>query len=179
MTAPRPLLALVALLAAASFAASACAGTTRTTFPPLGSSPAPVGDATAATIQQVGGALAAVGLQSVEANRLYRPPEGPLLAAAPRSVLQASLPDDPGHGFIVIYALASDANAQAAADDQAAYIATGPGRVQFTTDAHFVVRVVRSTVVFFWWSPGAALDTRTKDIEAALGTVGTEVQALG
>jgi hypothetical protein len=79
----------------------------------------------------------------------------------------------------VIYALASDADAQAAADDQAAYIATGPGRVQFTTDAHFVVRVVRSTVVFFWWSPGAALDTRTKDIEAALGTVGTEVQALG
>ena len=170
---------LVALLAAAMLAASGCAGTTRATFPPLGSTPAPVGGATETTLQQVTGALAALGLQAVEANRLYRPPEGPLLAAAPRSVLQATLPDDPAHGFIVIYALASDAAAQGAAEDQAAYIASGPGRVQFTTDAHFVLRVVRSTVVFFWWSPGAALDARTKDIEAALSTVGTEVQALG
>lgn len=167
---------LLALLAVASLAASACAGTTRTTFPPLGSSPAPVGDATAATIRQVTGALAAVGLQAAEANRLYRPPEGPLLAAAPRSVMQVTLPDDPAHGFIVIYALASDAAAEAAAGDQAGYIASGPGRVQFTTDAHFVVRVLDSTVVFFWWSPGAALDARTKDIEAALATVGAAVE---
>jgi len=167
---------LLGLLAAASFVATACAGTMRTTFPPPGSSPAPAGDATAATIQEVTGALASLGLQAVEANRLYRPPEGPLLAAAPRSVIQASLPDDPSHGFVVIYALASDAAAQAAGEDQAAYIASGPGRVQYTTDAHFVIRIVESTVVFFWWSPGAALDGRTKDIEAALATVGEAVE---
>lgn len=170
---------LLALLVAAVVSASACAGTTRTTFPPLGSTPAPVGDATAATARQVVGALAAVGLQGVDANRQYRPPEGALLTAAPRSVLQATLPDDPAHGFIVIYAFASDATAQAAAEDQAAYIASGPGRVQFTPDAHFVLRVAGSTVVFFWWSPGAALDQRTKDIEAALGNVGTEVPVRG
>lgn len=170
---------LLALVAAASLAASACAGTTRTTFPPVGSTPAPVGDTTTATARLVIHALSAVGLQGIDANRLYRPPEGPLLAAAPRSVVQATLPDDPTHGFIVIYALASDAAAQAAAEDQAAYIVSGPGRVQFTTDARFTLRVIGPNVVFFWWSPGAALDARTKAIEVALMKVGIEVQALG
>ena len=167
--------ALLALMAVAALAATACTGTTRATFPPLGSTPQPVGDATAATAALVIQALAGVGLQGVDANRQYRPPEGAVMAAAPRSVVQATLPDDPAHGFIVIYALASEAAAQSAAEDQAAYIASGPGRVQFTTDAHFVLRVHGSTVVFFWWSPGAALDSRTGDIETALLTVGTEV----
>lgn len=166
---------MLALLAVVALAATACTGTTRATFPPLGSTPRPVGDATAATAAAVVQALSSVGLQGVDANRQYRPPEGALMAAAPRSVVQATLPDDPAHGFIVIYALASEAGAQAAAADQAAYIASGPGRVQFATDAHFVLRVVGSTVVFFWWSPGAALDSRTGDIETALLTVGTEV----
>lgn len=173
MRTTRPLLAL---LAVAALAATACTGTTRATFPPLGSTPRPVGDATAETATLVIQALSAVGLQGVDANRQYRPPEGAVLAAAPRSVVQATLPDDPAHGFIVIYALASDAAAQTAAENQAAYIASGPGRVQFTTDAHFVLRVVGSTVVFFWWSPGAALDSRTGDIETALLTVGTAVE---
>lgn len=166
---------VLALLAVAALAATACTGTTRTTFPPLGSTPKPVGVATAATAALVIRALSAVGLHGVDANRQYRPPEGALMAAAPRSVIQATLPDDPAHGFIVIYALDSEAGAQAAAEDQAAYIASGPGRVQFATDAHFILRVLGSTVVFFWWSPGAALDSRTGDIETALLTVGAEV----
>jgi hypothetical protein len=170
---------LLALVAATIVVAGGCAGVTRTTFPPAGSSPAPVGDATAATAALVIHALSAVGLPGVAANRLYRPPEGPLLAAAPRSVVQATLPDDPTHGYIVVYALASDGAAQAAAADHAAYIASGPGRVQFTPDAHFVLRVLGPTVVFFWWSPGAALDVRTADIETALMKVGVEVPVAG
>lgn len=173
MRTPRPLLVL---LAVATLATTACTGTSRATFPPLGSTPRPVGDATAATAALVIQALSAVGLQGVDANRQYRPPEGAVLAAAPRSVVQATLPDDPAHGFIVIYALASDAAAQSAAENQAAYIASGPGRVQFTTDAQFLLRVVGSTLVFFWWSPGAALDSRTGDIGTALLTVGTAVE---
>lgn len=169
-------LRLVALLAAVTVAAGACAAGTRTTFPPLGSTRAPVGEATAATARLVIGALGAAGVPGIDAVRAYRPPEGPLLAAAPRSVVQATLPDDPSRGYIVIYALASDAAAQAAAEDHAAYVASGIGRVQFTSDARFVLRVVGSTVVFFWWSPGAALDARTQDVEAALGTVGTAVE---
>ena len=170
---------LAALAVAAAFAAAACAGNTRTTIPPLGSTPAPVGDATSATAQLVIHALSAVGLQGTESIRPYRPPEGPLLAAAPRSVVQANLPDDPNHGFIVVYALASGAAAQAAAEDHAAYVTSGIGRVYFTSDARFSLRVLGSTVVFFWWSPGAALDSRTADIETALAKVGTEVPVLG
>ena len=173
-TAGRARLAL--LLVAATLVTTACAAGTRTTFPPLGSSPAPVGQATAATRGQVIAALGAAGLQAIDANRAHRPPEGPLLAAAPRSVLQVTLPDDPGHGFIVIYALPSAAAAEAAAADHAAYIASGIGRVNFPFDSRFVLRVVGSNVIFFSWSPGAALDERTQLIEDALETVGTGVQ---
>lgn len=175
----RPPVRLSALLVASIVVAGACAGVTRTTFPPQGSSPAPVGDGANDAVRAVVQALATVGLQGVEANRLYRPPEGPLLAAAPRSVVQATLPEDPAHGFIVIYAFGSAAAAQAAAEDHAAYVVSGPGRVQFTSDAHFVLRVLDSAVVFFWWSPGAALDARTADIETALLKVGAEVPVLG
>lgn len=167
---------LALLLLAALLVTTACAAKPRTTFPPLGSSPAPVGAATAATRGQVIAALAAAGLPAVDANRANRPPEGPLLAAAPRSVVQATLPDDPGHGFITIYALASGTAAETAAEDHAAYISSGIGRINFTIDTRFVLRVAGSTVVFFHWSPGAALDDRTRLIEDALGTVGTEVQ---
>lgn len=166
----------MALLVAAMLAGAACTGASRTTFPPLGSSPQPAGGATVATKGKVIGALAAVGLQAIDATRAYRPPEGPLLAAAPRSVVQATLPDDPSHGFVVIYALASDVAAGTAAADHAAYVASGIGRVQFPADSRFVLRVAGSTVVFFTWSPGAALDDRTRLIEDALRTVGTEVQ---
>lgn len=167
---------VMALALVAALAGCSGTGSSRTTFPPLGSSPAPVGDATAATKRQVIAALAAVGLPAVDANRAHRPPEGPLLAAAPRSIVQATLPDDPSHGFVVIYALASDAAAEAAAADHAAYIASGVGRVNFPFDARFVLRVVGSTVVFFHWSPGVAIDERTRLIEDALATVGTGVQ---
>lgn len=169
----------VAAVLALALALGGCADVSRATYPPPGSTPGPAGDATAATAQAVTGALAAAGLQASVAARAYRPPEGALLAAAPRTVLQASLPEDPDHGFIVIYALESRTAAAAAAADQAAYIASGVGRVNFTPDAHFVVRMVGSTVVFFWWSPGAALDQRAQSIEDALATVGEAVEIPG
>lgn len=172
-------LILASLVALVALVAAGCAGPVRTTFPPAGQTPAAAGDATAAAKQQVIGALAAVGLQAADALRPYRPPEGPLLAAAPRSVLQVTLPEDPSDGFLVIYAFPSEAAAQAAATDAAAYIASGPGRVQFPLDAHFVIRVVDSTVVFFDWSPGTSPDARTKSIEDALTTLGTGVPVPG
>jgi hypothetical protein len=160
---------MLVALALATATTSACTVATRP-------SPAPVGDQAGSTMTAVIGALAAVGLQTVPNSRTYRPPEGPLLAVAPRSTIQATLPDDPAHGFIVVYALATPAAAQTAADDQAAYIEKGIGRVQFAPDAHFVLRVLGPTVVFFWWSPGASLDARTSLIEEALGTVGSAVE---
>jgi hypothetical protein len=168
-------LGAAAALALACLAATACtAPTARTTFPPFGSTPAPAGDATAATRQQVVDALAAVGLQAVDATRPYRPFEGPILAAAPRTVLQA-LPDDALHGNVVIYALGSDAAAQAAAADHASYIALNTSKVNFPPGSRFVLQRVGSTVVFFTWSPGTSPDPRLQSIGEALGRLGTPV----
>ena len=146
------------------------------TFPPAGSTPGAPGDATAATKQQIMGALGAVGLQAVDATRPYRPPEGALMTGAARSVLQATLPDDPDHGYIVIYSLGSAVAAESAAFDQARYVASGPGGIQFPPGSHFVLRIVDSTVIFFTWSPGGSPDSRTHLIEDALNTLGVAVQ---
>jgi hypothetical protein len=155
---------------------AACnAGITGATYPPVGVTPPPAGNATLATEATIEAALAKVGLQAAVATRPDRPPEGALLAAAPRTVLQVALPKDPDHGYIVVYALADAAAALSAARDEAAYIATGPGKVLFPNDAHFVIRVVDATVVFFTWSPASALDPRAADIEAALSSVGDGV----
>lgn len=155
------------------------APTTRTTFPPIGATPQPAGDTTAATKQQVIAALAAAGLQAADAVRTYRPPEGPLLAAAPRSVIQVALPDDPTHGYIVVYALASPAEATAAARDHATYISSGPGGIQFPPGTRFVLRVAGSNVVFFSWSPDNSPDPLTPGIADALETIGSAVQVPG
>ena len=169
-------LAAPVALALSCFVAMACTTpvSSRTTFPPFGSTPAPAGDATAATRQQVIDALAPLGLQAVDATRPYRPFEGPLLAAAPRTVLQA-LPDDAVHGNVVIYALGSEAAAQAAAADHAAYIALNTSKVNFPPGSRFVLQRVGSTVVFFTWSPGASPDPRLQSIGEALGRLGIPV----
>ena len=168
------------VLLAVVVAAAACGGATpATTFPPPGTTPQPAGDATAAASAEVIGALAELGLQATDAVRSYRPPEGPLLAAAPRTVLQAGLPEDPTHGYIVIYLFSSPLDAAAAARDQAAYVSTGPGRINFPPGTRFVLRIVGPTVVFFHWSPEVSTDDRTRNIEDALLRIGSGVPVPG
>jgi hypothetical protein len=159
---------LLAVLAVAVLATGACAGPPRAT-------PGPVGDATAATTQQLIGALAAVGLQAADTNRPFRPPEGALLAAAPRTVLAVPLPDDPEPGWIVVYAFGSPDQAVRAAKDQAGYIASNTGRINFAKGTRFVLRVVDSTVVWFSWSPASSPDKRTATIAQALEAIGTGI----
>ena len=101
------------------------------------------------------------------------------MAGAPRSVLQVQLPDDPAHGHVVIYSLGSAVTAERAAFDQAAYIASGPGKIQFAPGSHFVLRTVDTTVIFFTWSPGGSPDQRTGLIEQALNTIGIAVPIPG
>ena len=157
-------------------AALAACVTTQNSFPPLGSTPRPAGDATAGTVAQVIDALGRQGLQGAESNRAYRPAEGPLLAAAPRTIVQATLPDDPDHGFILVYALASPAAAQVAAEDHAAYLAANiGGAIQYPVGTEFNLRVVGSNVVFFSWLPANSPDPRTGQIANALETVGSGV----
>ncbi|MFH1475321.1 MAG: hypothetical protein ABIG85_05620 [Chloroflexota bacterium] len=63
----------------------------------------------------------------------------------------------------------------AGAAELAAYVTSGPGRVQYAPDVRHVIRRVGSTVVFFPWSPASSPDARTADVAAAVATVGTEV----
>jgi hypothetical protein len=89
-------------------------------------------------------------------------------------VLQATLPDDPNHGFIVIYALQSPQAADAAAAEQAELIQGNRGGA-FPRTSRSSLRVVGSTVVFFTWVPETVVDPRTALIEEALLGVGSEV----
>jgi hypothetical protein len=165
-------------IAAAALALLAVAGcaTTRTTFPPPGSTPAPAGDSTAAARQVVIAALASAGLQAIDATRPFRPPEGPLLAAAPRTVLEVPLPEDPQPAWIVLYALGTPDEAARAARDHAAYLASGTGgRALFAPGTQFVLQVVNSTVIFFSWLPAGSPDQRTATIAETLAAIGTAV----
>ena len=168
-----------ALVLAMAFAACS-EPVARSTFPPLGSSPGPAGDATAGTRALVIRALADAGFEAADSARPYRPPEGPLLAAAPRSILQARLANDADHGFIAVYALPSPADALAAAEDHAAYLSSGTGGGSLVPPGtRFVVRVVGSTVVLFSWLPANSPDPRTSDIARVLETIGTGVAVPG
>jgi hypothetical protein len=165
----------VAVLLALVVVGCAPAYDPQTTYPPIGSTPRPVGDATNAAKQAVIGALAAAGLQAADAARAFRPPEGPLLAAAPRSVLQVALADDPDHGFIVVYALDSPNAALAAAGDHAAWVASSIGRINFPPGTRFALRVLGANVVLFSWLPGSSPDPRLDQVGPALETIGDAV----
>jgi hypothetical protein len=138
-------------------------------------SPGSGGDPASATKGLVIAALGGVGLQASDAVKPYRPSEAAVLVGAPRSIVQVQLPDDPDHGFVVIYALGSAVSAEKAAVAQAAFVAGGPGGIPFPPGSHFVTRIVDTTVIFFTWSPGTATDSRTHLIEDALNTIGVAV----
>jgi hypothetical protein len=161
-----------ALAAAALVAATAaCATEPRSTYGPPGG---PAGALTDATESVVIAALGSVALSAMEAPLPYRPSEGALLANAPRTVLQVTLPEDPSGAFIVIYAMQSPQAAEVAAAEQAELITSNRGGA-FPRDSRFSLRVVGNTVVFFTWIPEAAVDPRTALIEEALLSVGSEV----
>lgn len=120
-------------------------------------------------------ALGEVGLILDQPQIPHRPAEAALVAGAPRTVFQAVLPDDPGHGFIVVYELPSVPEAAAAAEQQAVFVASGPGRVQFPPDAQFVIRRLGTTVVFHAYSRENSTDRRAADVVVALQRLGDEV----
>jgi hypothetical protein len=168
----------VALVVASIALVAACGGPT-STFPAIGTTPEPAGDQTAATTKVVMDALAAAGLQAIPAVRSYRPVEGALLAAAPRTVLQVTLPADPDHGYIIVYALPTAAAAAAAAKDHAAYLSASAAKAFYPRGTQFVLRIIGSNVVFFSWLPANSPDSQTPQIERVLETLGSEVQVPG
>jgi hypothetical protein len=167
----------LAVLVPALVAAVALAGcgiaARQVTPPPASPTPAPsVSVAIGLARLQVAGALGAIGVPIVDAQVPYRPAESPLLAVAPRLVVQAVVADAPDAGFIVIYEFADGEAATAAAQEMVRYVASGFGQVQFPADARFVLRQVGSTLVFYTWSPGAAASPTLAAIGTALGAIG-------
>jgi len=112
------------------------------------------------------------GLVLSDSQAPVRPAESALLTNAPRAVYQVLLPKDPTRGFIVAYEFIDPTRAAAAAAEQQAYLATGPGRVQTPQGTVTVIRQVGSTVVLYDWLPGVALDASAPGIQAALETLG-------
>jgi hypothetical protein len=169
------------MLAAASIAAggllAACVGGAPAvrTSGPLPTVRPSASAAIQATLVQLDGAFRASGLVLESTLTAVRPAEPPSFAGVARWPFHALLPDDPAGGYFVIYEFPDPAFATDGGRDLAAYIASGPGRVQYAPDVRFVLRQVGSTLVFYPWSPASSPDARTPDVAAALASVGSEV----
>ena len=131
-----------------------------------------------ATVNQTRAALVtALGGQNLiltDSQAAVRPAEAALFAAAPRALYQVTLPADPDKGFILVYEFPDPARAAAAAAEQQAYLATGPGRVQTPQGTVTMIRQVGPTVVYYQWLPNAAKDPSAVGIQTALQTLGVD-----
>ncbi|MGH2465937.1 MAG: hypothetical protein ACRDGI_10795, partial [Candidatus Limnocylindrales bacterium] len=67
------------------------------------------------------------------------------------------------------------ASAYTAAQQQAAYIGGGEGRIQFLPDSQFTLRQDGSCVLFFSWAPSVSTDPRSADIAATLQAFGVGI----
>lgn len=105
----------------------------------------------------------------------FRPPEDPTFTTTPRALYQVILPDAPTEGFIVVYEFPDPTTAADAAAAQAAYLATGPARVQSAFGTRHVIRLVGSTVALYSWVPEGTTDERQARIQPALETLGVGV----
>jgi len=176
----RPRTTLVAIVVLAAAVLLAGCGIGARNAPPL-PSPSPtasvrLSDAVALARIQIESALKLRELAVIEPTDPYRPGEAPALAAAPRLVLQAVLPETPTGGYIVVYDFPTAGAAYTAALQMGAYLESGQGRIQFPPDARHVLRQLGSTVIFLSWSPSTVSDPRMDDVAAALETLGTGIQ---
>lgn len=143
------------------------------TFPAASVAPGPtVSGAVAGTRAAIAAALAPTGLQLEDAAAAYRTAEPRGLAAAPRKVFQATLPDDPDGGFIVVYEFPDASMAVDAGNELAGYLGTGAGRIQFPTDARHTIRQLGTTLIFYTWAPSTSPDPNSPTVATALATLG-------
>ena len=134
---------------------------------------APTGQAAERTWNEVAAALQAQRFQVVEPQNPFRPGETAELLQVPRKLLQTVLPDSPNDGYVVVYELPSNNDADRAGRDLATYVASGPGAVQYPRDTQFTIRRLGQTLVFFSYSPQANPDPALPQMAAVLETLGT------
>jgi hypothetical protein len=145
----------------------------RPSAPSTASPSVAVSSTLALTRTQVMAALGAAQVQVEDARVPFRPGESASVAAAPRLVLQALLPAAPQRGFVVLYEFRDPGTATAAAQELAAYIASGPGRVQFANDARFTIRQLGAALVFYHYSRSVSEDPLGEErIATALAALG-------
>jgi hypothetical protein len=170
--------AAVVALAALSVGACAPTGTASVAPPPAAAPAGPsrtVGPAVAQTRAELVRVLGTRNLVLQDSQAPFRPPEDGRFTTTPRALYQVILPEAPTEGFVVVYEFGDPTAAAEAATAQAAYLATGPAKVQSAFGARHILRLVGSTVVLYTWVPEGVQDPRQPDIQAALETLGTGV----
>ena len=133
---------------------------------------ATAGAAAAQTRGVIAAALGSVAVQFGDATRPYRPAEASRLRDAPRAVYQVVLPDQPDAGYIVVYEFPDAAPAVDAGNEEAGYLGTGNGRVQFPLGTQHVIRALGTTLILYSWLPGASSDPTAGKVADALNTIG-------
>jgi hypothetical protein len=138
----------------------------------VNTSPAPAGSAAASTADRVTLALQGAGLQVQQPNTDFRTSETPTLLATPRRLLQAVVPSDPSHGYIVIYEFPDANAADAAGREFSAFLSSGTGAIGFPRDEQFVLRRLDNTLIFYPWSPSVSPDPSIAKVASVLGGLG-------
>lgn len=170
--------AFVALLAAA-LALAGCG----IFAPPPTPSPGTPGGSPIATVDrgaaglraQMAAVLSARNLILADAKVAYRPGEPAELASVARTVYQVQLRNDPQGGFIVAYDLATPELAASTGRTLAAWLSTGPGRVQAPAGSVHVLRQVGAALIYYRWLPEAIVDPDAVKIQPALETLGVPI----
>jgi hypothetical protein len=174
----RRVVAAAIVVATTVLAVAACApgGLSVASFPAGSLGPAvTAGTAVAQTRAELVRVLGEHNLVLQDTEVPFRPAEDLTFTTAPRAVYQVILPDAPSEGFIVVYEFPDPTAASEAATGQAAYLATGPARVQTPFGTRHVMRLVGSTVVLYSWVPDGVTDQRQPEIQPALETLGVGV----
>lgn len=130
------------------------------------------GAAVAQTRGEIAAVLSNVAVQFGDATRPYQPAESPRLRGAPRAVYQVVLPDQPDAGYIVVYEFPDSASAVDAGNEEAGYLGTGNGRIQFPFGTQHVIRQLGPTLILYSWLPAASSDPTAGTVADALKTLG-------
>ena len=101
-------------------------------------------------------------MQFGDATQPYQPAESNRLRDAPRAVYQVVLPDQPDAGYIVVYEFPDAASAVDAGNEEAGYLGTGNGRVQFPLGTQHVLRQVGTTLDPLLVASGGLRPTRRR-----------------
>jgi hypothetical protein len=140
--------------------------------PGVNTSPAPAGSAAALTRDRVALALQDASFQVQDPTTDFRTGETATLLGTPRRLLQAVIPSDPVHGFIVIYEFPDANAADAAGREFWTYLHSGTGGIGYPQDAQFVLRRMGSTLIFFPWSPSVSPDPAVARLASVLDGLG-------